>query len=136
MRVLVVDDAPDTCDLLKLILENCGARVKTASSTDAAMEAMSGEAFDVLISDLGMPGGDGYSLIAKVRALSKERGGNIPAAAITAYADEENRIRVLRSGYQIHVPKPISSPELVAIVANLAGRTGVKRQRITGPSAS
>jgi PAS domain S-box-containing protein len=125
IRVLVVDDEADTCELLQVILEGCGARVKTASSAAAALEAVAEEAFDVLISDIGMPDEDGYSLLAKVRALGEERGGKIPAAAaLTAYAGEEARIRVLQSGFQIHVPKPISPNELVAIVANLAGRTG------------
>jgi len=124
IRVLVVDDEADTCELLQFILEGCGAQVKTASSAAAALEAVAEEVFDVLISDIGMPDEDGYSLIAKVRALSKERGGKIPAAALSAYAGEEDRIRVLRSGFQIHVPKPISPSELVAVVANLAGRTG------------
>ncbi|HYN24414.1 MAG TPA: ATP-binding protein [Pyrinomonadaceae bacterium] len=124
LRVLVVDDEADTCELLQVILEGCGAQVKTASSAAATLEAIAEEAFDVLISDIGMPEEDGYSLIAKVRALSKERGGKVPAAALTAYAGEEDRIRVLRSGFQTHVPKPISPSELVAVVANLAGRTG------------
>jgi signal transduction histidine kinase/ActR/RegA family two-component response regulator len=122
LRVLVVDDEADTCELLQFILEGCGARVKTASSAAAALEAIAEEVFDVLISDIGMPDEDGYSLIAKVRALSKERGGKVPAAALTAYASEEDRIRVLQSGFQTHVPKPISPNELVAVVANLAGR--------------
>ena len=124
LRVLVVDDEADTCELLQVILKGCGAQVKTASSAAAALEAVAEEVFDVLISDIGMPDEDGYSLIAKVRALSKERGGRIPAAALTAYAGEEDRIRVLQSGFQIHVPKPISPTELVAVVANLAGRNG------------
>jgi CheY-like chemotaxis protein/anti-sigma regulatory factor (Ser/Thr protein kinase) len=124
LRVLVVDDEADTCELLQVIIEGCGAQVKTATTVAAALEAMAEEAFDVLISDIGMPEEDGYSLIAKVRALSKERGGKIPAAALSAYASEEDRIRVLRSGFQIHVPKPISPSELIAVVANLAGRTG------------
>lgn len=125
LRVLVVDDEADTCELLQVILEGCGSQVKTASSAAAALEAVAEEVFDVLISDIGLPDEDGYSLIAKVRALGKERGGKIPAAAaLTAYAGEEDRIRVLRSGFQIHVPKPISPSELVAVVANLAGRTG------------
>ena len=93
-------------------------------SAAAALAAIEQEAFDVLISDIGMPHEDGYSLIAKVRALGKERGGEIPAAALTAYAAEEDRIRVLQAGFQIHVPKPISPAELVAIVASLSGRTG------------
>jgi PAS domain S-box-containing protein len=124
LRVLVVDDEAETCELLQFILEGCGAQVKTASSAAAALEAVAEEAFDVLISDIGMPEEDGYSLIAKVRALGKERGGQVPAAALTAFAGEEDRIRTLRSGFQIHVPKPISPSELVAVVANLAGRTG------------
>ena len=124
LRVLVVDDEADTCELLQVILEGCGAQVKTASSAATALEAIAEEAFDVLVSDIGMPDEDGYSLIAKVRALSKERGGKVPAAALSAYVGEEDRIRVLRSGFQIHVPKPISPSELVAVVANLAGRTG------------
>ena len=124
LRVLIVDDEADTCELLQVIIEGCGAHVKTATSAAAALEAMAEEAFDVLISDIGMPEEDGYSLIAKVRALSEERGGKVPAAALTAYAGEEDRIRVLRSGFQIHVPKPVSPSELVAVVANLAERTG------------
>ncbi len=124
LRVLVVDDEADTCELLQVILEGCGAQVKTANTAAAALAAVADETFDVLICDIGMPEEDGYSLIAKVRALGKERGGKVPAAAaLTAYAGEEDRIRVLRSGFQIHVPKPISPSELVAVVANLAGRT-------------
>ncbi|MDQ2936785.1 MAG: ATP-binding protein [Acidobacteriota bacterium] len=124
LRVLVVDDEEDSCEMLQFILEACGSQVKTTRSAVAALEAMAEEAFDVLISDIGMPNEDGYSLIAKVRALTKERGGEVPAAALTAYAGEEDRIRVLRSGFQIHVPKPIGPSELVAVVANLARRTG------------
>ncbi|MDT5269954.1 MAG: hypothetical protein QOH49_2140 [Acidobacteriota bacterium] len=124
IRVLVVDDDADTCELLQVVLEGCGAQVKTAGSAAAALEAVAEEAFDVLISDIGMPDEDGYSLIAKVRALGKERGGKVPAAAaLTAYAGEEDRIKVLQSGFQIHVPEPVSPSELVAVVANLAGRT-------------
>ena len=77
---------------------------------------------DVLLSDLGMPWEDGYVLIAKVRALPRERGGRIPAAALTAYVRAEDRVRVLGSGFQLHVPKPLEPNELVAVVANLAGR--------------
>jgi PAS domain S-box-containing protein len=124
LRVLVVDDEADTCEFLQFILESCGAQVKTASSAAAALEAVAEEVFDVLIIDIGMPDEDGYSLIAKVRALAKERGGKVRAAALTAYAGEEDRIRVLQSGFQIHVPKPISPSELVAVVATLTRRTG------------
>jgi CheY-like chemotaxis protein len=123
VRVLVVDDEAETLEMLQFILEGCGARVRLASSAAAALEALGREAFDVLISDIGMPGEDGYALIAHVRALDRERGGRIPAAALTAYASEEDRIRTLRAGFQIHLPKPVSPSELVAVVANLAERT-------------
>jgi PAS domain S-box-containing protein len=122
LRLLVVDDEADICDLLGIILEGCGAQVKTATSVAAAMKAMAEGTFDVLISDIGMPGEDGYSLIAQIRALGEARGGNIPAAALTAYAGKAERIRVLQSGFQIHLPKPVNPNELFAVVVNLAGR--------------
>ncbi len=124
LRVLVVDDEAETLEMLQFILESCGAHVSTANSAAAGWEAIRAIAFDVLISDIGMPEEDGYTLIAKVRALDKQRGGRIPAAALTAYAGEEDRIRTLRSGFQIHVPKPVSPRELVVVVANLADRIG------------
>jgi CheY-like chemotaxis protein len=77
---------------------------------------------DVLVSDLGMPEEDGYSLIRKVRALLAEDGGRTPAVALTAYARVEDRLKVLRSGFQTHLPKPVEPAELVAVIANLAGR--------------
>jgi PAS domain S-box-containing protein len=123
LRVLVVDDEADTRELLQFILEGCGAIVKTANSAAGALELFAGEAFDVLISDIGMPEEDGYSLIAKIRALAKKQRSRVPAAAaLTAYAGEEDRLRVLKSGFQLHVPKPISPGELVSIVANLVGQ--------------
>jgi signal transduction histidine kinase/CheY-like chemotaxis protein len=123
LRVLVVDDESDTCELLQFVLEGCGAKVKTAGSAAAALEAIAGETFDVLLSDIGMPDEDGYSLLAKVRALSQERGDKVlPAAALTAYTSQKDRIRVFLSGFQIHVPKPVSPNEILAVVANLAAR--------------
>jgi PAS domain S-box-containing protein len=126
LRVLVVDDEVETLELLQFILGSCGARVSTARSAAVALGAIGAKVFDVLICDIGMPDEDGYSLIAKVRALGKERGGNVPAAALTAYVGEEDRIRVLQSGFQIHVPKPIRPSELIAVVANLAHYTRVE----------
>lgn len=124
LRVLVVDDEEDTRDLLRAVLENCGSEVTTAASVAEAMKAIETLPPDVLVSDLGMPGEDGYSLIARVRALPAERGGQTPAAALTAYARVEDRLRVLRSGFQIHLPKPVEPVELVTVVANLAVRIG------------
>ena len=123
LNVLVVDDEPDTRDLLAAVLTNCGAHVTQASTAAEALELLERGRFDVLISDIGMPVEDGYSFIRKVRALPPERGGRTPAAALTAYAREEDRIRALMAGYQIHVPKPVGPAELAAVVANLTGRT-------------
>ncbi|RYX81707.1 PAS domain-containing protein [bacterium] len=122
LKVLVVDDDDDARRLLSTVLESCNALVSAASNVADALAAIQQDVPDVLISDLGMPGEDGYSLIRKVRALPPEQGGHIPAAALTAYARVEDRLQVLRSGFQIHLPKPIEPAELVAVVANLAQR--------------
>jgi len=123
LKVLVVDDEPDTRELIREVLKECGSEVITSGSVDEALEALEEHKPDILISDLGMPDEDGYALITKIRALPSERGGHIPAAALTAYARAEDRMRVLRSGFQFHLPKPVDSAELVTVVASLAGRT-------------
>jgi PAS domain S-box-containing protein len=122
LRVLAVDDEADTREMIRVVLEHCKMEVITAASASEALEAIVQLRPDILISDLGMPGEDGYALIAKVRALPAERGGDIPAAALTAYVRGEDRVKVLRSGFQLHVSKPLEPNELVAVVANLAGR--------------
>ena len=122
LKVLVVDDEADTRELIREVLKDCGSEVITSCSAAEAIEALELHKPDILISDLGMPDEDGYSLISKIRALPSERGGNIPAAALTAYARAEDRMRVLRSGFQFHLPKPVDSAELVTVVASLAGR--------------
>jgi signal transduction histidine kinase/CheY-like chemotaxis protein len=124
LRVLVVDDEADTRDMLRSVLEHCKIEVFTAGSASEALEAIAQSRPDVLISDLGMPEEDGYSLIAKVRALPAERGGHIPAAALTAYVRAEDRMKVLRAGFQLHMTKPFEPAELVTVVANLADRLG------------
>jgi CheY-like chemotaxis protein len=120
LRVLVVDDEKDARDLIKAVLEQCNAVVLTASSAEEGFDALQRLQPDILISDIGMPGEDGYSLIEKVRALPSEEGGRIPAVALTAYARAEDRIKALASGFQVHAPKPIEPAELAAIVASLA----------------
>ena len=122
LKVLVVDDEADTRELLGEVLKECGSEVIVARSAAEALAALEQHKPDILISDLGMPDEDGYSLIEKIRALPAERGGGIPAAALTAYARAEDRMRVLRSGFQFHLPKPVDSAELVTVVASLAGR--------------
>jgi PAS domain S-box-containing protein len=125
IHVLVVDDDADGRRLVATVLRQCGAKVTEVDSAAAGLEALRESKPDVLISDIGMPGEDGYSLIRKVRALPAEMGGNIPAAALTAYAGVEDRRRILRAGFQIHLSKPVELGELIAVVAGLrAGRTG------------
>jgi PAS domain S-box-containing protein len=123
LRLLIVDDEADTRTLLKAVLEQCGASVVAVASASEALTLLKETRPDVLISDLGMPGEDGYALIKKVRALPVEDGGQTPSAALTAYARVEDRMKVLRAGFQIHIPKPVEPAELIAVVVNLAGRT-------------
>jgi PAS domain S-box-containing protein len=122
LRILVVEDESDTRDLLKAALGECGAEVIIVSSTAAAFEVVSSAPPDVLISDIGMPVEDGYQFIGRVRALPAERGGRVPAIALTAYARYEDRLKALRAGYQMHVPKPVELAELVAVVLSLVRR--------------
>jgi signal transduction histidine kinase len=123
LRVLVVDDEPDTRQVISAVITKSGAEVKTCASVTEALETLKRWKPDILMSDIGMPDEDGYSLIQKVRSLSVESGGLIPAAALTAYAREEDRERALAAGFQMHVAKPIGSRELIATIAGLAGRT-------------
>jgi len=122
LRVLVVDDEPDTRDLLRSVLAERGASVRVAASVAEALAALETELFDVLLSDIGMPVEDGYSLIRKLRARPPELGGNIPAAALTAYAKAEDRTRALSAGYQTHLAKPVDPAEVASVVARLASQ--------------
>jgi CheY-like chemotaxis protein len=122
LRVLLVDDEADSRELLNSMLGTCGAEVTSAGSAAEAFELILGGKFDVLLSDIGMPEEDGFSLLSRVRELPVEQGGSVPAVALTAYARAEDRIRALRSGFQMHIAKPVEPSELVVVVANLAGR--------------
>ncbi len=122
VRVVAVDDDADARKLLETVLTRCRAEVTVVASAAEALEAVRRMRPDVLLSDVEMPGEDGYSFIAKVRALPSEEGGQTPAAALTAYARMEDRTKALRAGFQMHVPKPVEPAELVAVVANLAAR--------------
>jgi signal transduction histidine kinase/ActR/RegA family two-component response regulator len=122
LRVLVVDDEPDTREMLKAGLGHCGALVTTVATAAEALAEISGAPPDILISDIGMPDEDGYELIRKVRTLPAGRGGRVPAIALTAYARTEDRMQALRAGYQMHVTKPVELVELAAVTASLARR--------------
>ncbi len=121
--VLVVDDQADARESVTAVLEERGAHVVVVASAAEALEAIERYRPQVLVSDIGMPGEDGYELIRKVRALRPEEGGRIPAAALTAYARIEDRAQALQAGYQIHVPKPVDPAALIAVVARLAEAT-------------
>ncbi|HEX7317257.1 MAG TPA: PAS domain-containing protein [Pyrinomonadaceae bacterium] len=121
VKVLVVDDESDARRLLTEVLTRRGAEVLTAVSAAEALEMLQAWRPHVLLSDIGMPDGDGYELIRRVRELPEERGGRTPAAALTAYAGPRDRARALAEGYQLHVAKPVEPAELTAAVAALAG---------------
>ncbi|MEH2276787.1 MAG: PAS domain S-box protein [Nostoc sp.] len=123
LRVLIVDDEADARHLLTTILGEYGAQVIAAASAYEALLAVQQFHPHILVSDIGMPQEDGYTLIRQVRALPKDQGGRIPAVALTAYARAEDRTQALLAGFQLHVPKPVNAGELAAVIANLTGRT-------------
>jgi PAS domain S-box-containing protein len=122
LRVLVVDDEPDARNLMTRVLEDCGAEVKAAGSAAEALDLLGGFKPDILVSDVGMPEQDGYDLMRQVRRRLSAK--ELPAAALTAFARSEDRMRAMRAGFQVHVAKPVDPEELVAVVATLAARTG------------
>lgn len=122
LRVVVVDDEPDARELIASVLESCGANVVAVASATHALAEIRRAPPNVLVSDIGMPGDDGYTLIRNVRALSLEEGGRTPAIALTAYAQSEDRKRALLAGFNMHVGKPVDPSELLVVVAHVAGR--------------
>ncbi|MBW4562823.1 MAG: PAS domain-containing protein [Mojavia pulchra JT2-VF2] len=124
LRVLVVDDEADIRLLFVTVLEARGVEVTAVGSASAALSTLLANPgwYDVLLSDIGMPGEDGYMLIRQVRALSAEQGGQIPAAALTAYARPEERREALSAGFQKHISKPVEPDQLLFVVASLSGR--------------
>jgi CheY-like chemotaxis protein len=124
LRVLVVDDEPDSCEIVGAILQRAGAEVRTCASASQALTALDSWRPDVLVSDIAMPGEDGYALIRKVRARPTEEGGQVPAVALSAYGRSEDCSRALRAGFQVHLGKPIEPRHLLDIVAELAAQTG------------
>jgi PAS domain S-box-containing protein len=119
LRVLVVEDQADILEMLRDVLAQCGAVVTACGSANEALAILRDWQADLLISDIAMPGEDGYWLIRELRAHAPEQGGDIPAIAITAYVRIEDRARVLATGFQMYVPKPVEPAELLAVVASL-----------------
>jgi CheY-like chemotaxis protein/anti-sigma regulatory factor (Ser/Thr protein kinase) len=121
LKVLVVDDEADARDLISIILTQSGAEVKAvATAADALLELMEWRP-DVLVSDIGLPGEDGYTLIRRVRAVEAKVGAlrKVPAVALTAYARGQERLQALAAGYQAHISKPAKSTDLVLTIKNL-----------------
>jgi CheY-like chemotaxis protein len=124
--ILIVDDDSDARELLVAIMEEFGARVRAVGSADAAMRILdgNGDGFspDVLVSDIGMPGTDGFALIREIRNVKSEKIRTLPAIAVTAYANPEDRVKALVAGYQHHLPKPVDADQLAAAIAQLLAR--------------
>jgi PAS domain S-box-containing protein len=122
VRVLVVDDEPDVRDLVEAVLASRGADVTTADGAPAGFDLLQQQRPDVLVSDISMPGEDGYALVRRVRQLAPEAGGATPALALTAFARPEDRARALLAGFTVHLAKPADPDDLALAVARLAGR--------------
>ena len=122
LRVLLVDDEPEARQIISTVITRTGAEVKSCASASEALAKLVDWKPDVILSDIAMPDEDGYSFISKVRTLPRERGGDTPAAALTAYARDVDRRQALAAGYQMHIAKPIGAGQLVSMIARLAGR--------------
>jgi signal transduction histidine kinase/DNA-binding response OmpR family regulator len=129
LKVLIVDDEPDARELLFELMLQVGANPCVATSCESALAAIHDEQPDVLLSDIGMPGEDGYSLIRRVRALTDAAGGAIPAAALTGHVRPEDRVAALSAGFQMHIGKPINMAELLEVVSNLARMSSLLKSR-------
>ncbi|MFY9611380.1 MAG: response regulator [Blastocatellia bacterium] len=130
VRALVVDDEADARELVATLLQQYGANVTSAASAEEALAVLTSDEIDkrpdVLVSDISMPDVDGYALIGRIRELSPEKGGRIPAVALTAYGRAIDRIRALSAGFNMHIPKPVEPAELATVVASLTGRAGMQ----------
>jgi CheY-like chemotaxis protein len=124
LHVLVVEDDADARELVGAVLERCGACVTLTASAAEGVAAFEQRRPDVIVSDIEMPHEDGYGFIRKIRARRVEEGGEVPAAALTAYASAADRMKVLGAGFNIHIAKPVQPTELAVVVASLAGRHG------------
>ena len=123
LKLLVVDDDQDTCQIIGAVLEAEGAAVRTCLSASQALQVLDTWVPHILVSDIAMPGEDGYTLIRKIRARDAEAGGRMMAVALTAYGGNEDRMRALSAGFQVHLGKPIEPNQLVSAVASVVGHS-------------
>ncbi|HOQ86731.1 MAG TPA: response regulator, partial [Phycisphaerae bacterium] len=135
LRILVVDDDPDACSLAQRVLEDCGAKIATANSADEALELYESFRPDLIISDISMPGKDGYQFIQEIREREAGQMHSTPAAALTALTRPEDRARAVLSGYQAHLSKPLTAAELISVVGTLTGRPRDSRRAMPAPEA-
>ena len=126
LRVLIVDDEADARDLLIAVLTAQGAEVSAAATVAEAVEQFQTNAPDLIVSDIEMPGEDGFSLIKKLRAFNQTRERKIPAIALTAHARPSERLKILSAGYQTHLSKPVETAELLAVIASFADLSSEK----------
>ena len=124
IKVLVLDDESDARELIRQVLEDCGADVVTAGAASEALLFIERDKPQIVVSDIGMPDVDGFEFLRRVRTLGRAKGGGVPVIALTAFARSEDRTRALRAGYLVHLSKPVESSELIATVASIVGRTG------------
>ncbi|MEO6600410.1 MAG: response regulator [Polyangiaceae bacterium] len=122
IRVLVVDDEPDSLELASTVLGGQGMLVQTAASAEEALKLLAADTPDVILSDIGMPAEDGYSLIRRVRALESLAKRSVPAIALTAFAREQDKALALAAGFNLHITKPVDISALVRCVTALANR--------------
>jgi CheY-like chemotaxis protein len=122
ISILIVEDDPDTLELLKVLLQTHGGTVTATGSVPEALSAYDRSRPDVIVADIGMPDYNGYTLIGRVRARDRERGSIVPAIALTAYTTAIDRDTVLSAGFQVHMPKPFEPPQLISVIADLASK--------------
>ncbi|TMB05640.1 MAG: response regulator, partial [Deltaproteobacteria bacterium] len=132
LHVLLVEDESDMRESVTVSLELCGARVTAVGAAPAALEILDRDPPDIVLCDIGMPDEDGYTLVRKIRSRGAERGGQIPAVALTAYARDEDRSRALEAGFQTHVAKPVEPSEIARVVADLCRSTARGRRAASG----
>ena len=123
VRVLVVDDEADARELVQEVLEGVGAAVRAVDSVRAALYEISAWRPDVVVSDIGMPGDDGYAFVRRLRALAPDEGAAIPAIALTAYVLADDALRAREAGFQVHLPKPVNRQRLISMIRKLAPRS-------------
>jgi CheY-like chemotaxis protein len=129
MRVMIVEDEPSTSEALQMLFSSCGAEARVANSAAEALELLEVWVPDVLLSDIAMPGQDGYSLIRTIRLRPIEKGGGVPAVALTAYAKIDDRVLILGAGFQMYLSKPADPNELIAVVRSLVKRAATENPR-------